>query len=112
MEIPNFLPSTPTIEQNQKINRLRAQAIYFAQKLDEFCEDSRLKSLAMTNLELTAMWATKAVAKHPTVTEEEQIPLLTDQEPKVESHAYAPADDDPACQVCGEGPHTHTGGAA
>jgi hypothetical protein len=44
-----------------RINRLREAFSDMQKLIDEVCPDSRHKSVAITNLETTAMWAIKAV---------------------------------------------------
>lgn len=90
MDLPDFRFSNLTFKQEKLAANVRTAGQYMATVFDEACEDCPAKNLAMTNLEQAVMWAVKAVAECPAVTEgelkemEEQIPLLTDREPKVE----------------------------
>lgn len=49
---------------------VRLHAIEFAHMIDMFCPESREKSLALTNLEQSLMWATKSISHNP---EEEAV---------------------------------------
>jgi hypothetical protein len=45
----------------ERITKLREAFSNMQKLIDEVCPDSRHKSVAITNLETTAMWAIKAV---------------------------------------------------
>lgn len=51
----------PSAEALKKITRLREAFSMTERMIDEFCPNSRQKSIAITNNEQTAMWAIKAV---------------------------------------------------
>lgn len=49
----------------QNIKAVRLHVIEVAHILDMFCPESREKSLALTNLEQTLMWAVKSISHNP-----------------------------------------------
>lgn len=51
----------PSEEGLKKITRLREAFSILERVIDETCPNSRHKSVTITNLETTAMWAIKAV---------------------------------------------------
>jgi hypothetical protein len=59
-----FTYHAPKAGQPEMYEKLRGQAKYFAGMIDELCQDSREKSLAITNLEECVMWANAAIARH------------------------------------------------
>lgn len=50
--------------QSTKCEDIRALAKEMAYMIEEFCPNSREKSLAMTNLEQSVMWANAAIARN------------------------------------------------
>jgi hypothetical protein len=46
---------------------VRAEALKFAEKINELCPDSREKSLAITHLEDAVMWANASIARNKPV---------------------------------------------
>ncbi len=48
--------------QADRYERLRSDARILAKEINEFCPESREKSLALTNLQQTIMWANAAIA--------------------------------------------------
>lgn len=59
-----FTYHPPKADQPQKYTTIRDRAKELALLIDEFCPDSREKSVAMTNLEQTVMWANAAIARN------------------------------------------------
>lgn len=59
----NLTNHTPTDEQIVDIENLRVRVKYLAEHIDDKCPDSREKSLALTNLEQTVMWAVASIAR-------------------------------------------------
>lgn len=53
-----------TEEKIEKYVGIRAVALEFAHMIDEFCPDSREKSLAITKLEEAVMWANASIARN------------------------------------------------
>ena len=51
-------------EQAEKYVLIRTQALTYAQIIDRVAPDSREKSLAITHLEETVMWANAAIARN------------------------------------------------
>lgn len=51
----------PTEEQTARIEEVRAAAVAFAKKLDQWVYPSRERSLAITSFEETVMWAVKGI---------------------------------------------------
>ncbi|WP_430735835.1 DUF7681 family protein [Gracilibacillus dipsosauri] len=60
----NFSYHAPTEEQVKKYNEIREKAKELAYLLENHCPNSREKSLAMTNLEQSVMWANASVARN------------------------------------------------
>jgi hypothetical protein len=60
----NFTHHTPNASQIVKYQEIRAKAKELAELLNEFCPDSREKSLAITNLEQAVMWANASIARN------------------------------------------------
>lgn len=60
----NFKYHKPKEGQPEKYTVLREKAKELAYLIDELCQNSREKSLAMTNLEQSVMWANASVARH------------------------------------------------
>ncbi len=52
-----------TREQQVKYEKLRAAAKDYAKMVEDLCPESREKSIAMTNIEQSSMWANAAVAR-------------------------------------------------
>lgn len=60
----NFMYHAPKNGQAEKYDRLRAKAKELAYLIDELCPNSREKSLAVTKLEESIMWANASVARN------------------------------------------------
>lgn len=60
----NFMYHAPKAGQQEKYEAIRGKAKELAYLIDEECPPSREKSLAMTNLEESVMWANAAVARN------------------------------------------------
>lgn len=60
----NFTYHAPKEGQPEMYSQIRAQAKSFAELLDGICTDGREKSLAMTKLEESVMWANAAIARN------------------------------------------------
>ncbi|POP31671.1 hypothetical protein C3B58_15355 [Lactonifactor longoviformis] len=60
----NFMYHAPKAYQQEKYEAIRAKAKELAYLIDEECPPSREKSLAMTKLEESVMWANAAVARN------------------------------------------------
>lgn len=58
-----FKYHAPTEDQIALYEKLRAQGLYLADIINDFCPESREKSLAITKLEETIMWANAAIAR-------------------------------------------------
>lgn len=59
----NFKYHKPKEGQPEKYNALREKAKELAYLIDEICPNSREKSLAVTQLEQSIMWANASVAR-------------------------------------------------
>jgi hypothetical protein len=59
-----FTYHPPTGEQIPKYNTLRAAAKTLAEMIADFCPPSRERSLALTKLEETVMWANASIARN------------------------------------------------
>lgn len=59
-----FTYHPPTPHRADLHERLRNQGGRLAELIDSDCPDSREKSLALTKLEETVMWANAAIARH------------------------------------------------
>ena len=63
MDIENaFTYHTPSGDQLTRYRDLREKAKELAQMIQEHCPESREKSLALTNLQQTVMWANASIA--------------------------------------------------
>lgn len=60
----NFKYHAPKEGQLKKYEGLRQKAKELAYLIDELCPDSREKSLAMTTLESSVMWANASIARN------------------------------------------------
>ena len=58
----SFFPVEPKGDQPQRYQALQLEARRFALLIDDLCPDSREKSLAITKLEESLMWADKSIA--------------------------------------------------
>ncbi len=58
-----FTYHKPTQQQQIKYKALRAAAKDYAKMVEDLCPESREKSLAMTNIEQSSMWANAAIAR-------------------------------------------------
>ena len=56
-----FAYHKPSDDGMERINRLRAEFSALQRTIEETCPPSRHRSVAITELETTAMWAIKAV---------------------------------------------------
>lgn len=59
-----FSYHTPKEGQPEKYTALREKAKELAHMIDELCPDSREKSVAMTKLETSIMWANASIARN------------------------------------------------
>lgn len=60
----NFKYHAPKEGQTEKYNKLRGKAKELAYLIEELCPNSREKSLAITNLEQSTMWANASIARN------------------------------------------------
>ncbi len=60
----SFTYHAPKEGQPEKYELLRAKAKELAYLIDELCPNSREKSLAMTKLEESSMWANASIARN------------------------------------------------
>lgn len=60
----NFMYHSPKEGQNEKYEALREKAKELAYLIDDLCPGSREKSLAMTKLEESVMWANASIARN------------------------------------------------
>lgn len=60
-----FTYHPPSGAQPAQYTAIRSMALVFAQKINQIVPESREKSLALTNLEQTVMWANAAIARNP-----------------------------------------------
>lgn len=60
----NFMYHAPNADQQEKYEKIRKQAKELAYLIDEVCPASREKSLAMTKLEESVMWANASIARN------------------------------------------------
>jgi len=58
-----FTYHPPTGDQPEKYVKIRDAALAFALLINELAPDSREKSLAITNLEESVMWANAAISR-------------------------------------------------
>lgn len=59
----NLTNHTPAPERIYAIEELRTTAKELGHAIVEFCPESRERSLALTNLEQTVMWAVASIAR-------------------------------------------------
>ena len=65
-EIENiFTYHAPAGDQPSRYDQLRNEAKTFAQTINKLCPPSREKSIALTNLQQTVMWANASIALNP-----------------------------------------------
>jgi len=57
-----FTYHAPKNDQPERYGQLRGRAQDMAKMIEEFCPPSRERSLALTNLQQTVMWANAAIA--------------------------------------------------
>jgi hypothetical protein len=60
----NFTYHRPTETQEEIYDNIRALGRNYAEAIESWCPNSREKSLAMTHLEETVMWANAAIARN------------------------------------------------
>lgn len=60
----NFKYHPPKDDQNHRYEEIREKARQLACVINDHCPDSREKSLAITNLEQTVMWANSSIARN------------------------------------------------
>jgi len=60
----NFKYHAPKDGQPEKYQAIREKAKELAYLIDELCPNSREKSLAITNLEQSVMWANASIARN------------------------------------------------
>ena len=60
----NFMYHSPKDGQAEKYEEIRAQGKELAYLIDGICPNSREKSLAMTKLEESVMWANASIARN------------------------------------------------
>ena len=60
----NFKYHAPKGDQAERYEMMRKTAKILAEMIDDYCPRSREKSLAMTNLEQSVMWANAAIARN------------------------------------------------
>ena len=60
----NFKYHAPKEGQPEKYNTIREKAKELAYLIDEICPNSREKSVAITNLETSVMWANASIARN------------------------------------------------
>lgn len=59
-----FTYHAPHDDQPERYEALRSKAKELAYLIDDLCPDSREKSLAMTKLEESSMWANASIARN------------------------------------------------
>ena len=68
MEFPvienNFTYHAPKGDQLERYEQIRRFAREFAHTINNFCPDSREKSIALTNLETAVMWVNASIARN------------------------------------------------
>jgi hypothetical protein len=72
-----FRHHPPHGDQVERYVAIRSKALDFAKLIQSCCPDSREKSLAITNLQATVMWANASIAIHESngeVTQEMEVP--------------------------------------
>ncbi|MFJ7663732.1 hypothetical protein ACIQXW_15275 [Lysinibacillus sp. NPDC097162] len=60
----NFMYHAPKEGQPEKYEVIREKAKELAYSIEEMCPNSREKSVAMTNLETSVMWANASIARN------------------------------------------------
>lgn len=60
----NFMYHSPKDGQTEKYEEIRAKGKELAYLIDSICPNSREKSLAMTKLEESVMWANSSIARN------------------------------------------------
>ena len=60
----NFMYHSPKDGQAEKYEEIRAKGKELAHLIDGICQNSREKSLAMTKLEESVMWANASIARN------------------------------------------------
>ncbi len=60
----NFTYHPPKNDQQERYVTIRDEALTLALIIDDLCPDSREKSLAMTKLEESVMWANASIARN------------------------------------------------
>jgi hypothetical protein len=60
----NFSYHPPKGDQAERYERLRSLAKELATLMDSLCPNSREKSIALTNLEQSVMWANASIARN------------------------------------------------
>lgn len=60
----NFTYQPPKDDQPERYERIRYKAKMLAAYINEYCPDSREKSLAFTKLEECVMWANASIARN------------------------------------------------
>ncbi len=59
-----FTYHAPKDDQPERYGHIRREGLNLASLIDEFCPESREKSLAITNLEQAVMWANASIARN------------------------------------------------
>lgn len=59
-----FTYHAPKNDQPARYQQIRESALALAELINELCPDSREKSLAITSLEETTMWANASIARN------------------------------------------------
>lgn len=62
--VKRFTYHPPKGDQPEKYDAIRKFALEFAKDIMDLCPDSREKSLAITKLEESVMWANAAIARN------------------------------------------------
>ena len=60
----NFSYHAPKDDQPERYEKIRHKAKMLAAYINEYCSDSREKSLAMTKIEEAVMWANASIARN------------------------------------------------
>lgn len=60
----NFIFHEVTPESSENMRRIREKSKELAYLIDAVCPESREKSLALTNLEQTMMWANSSISRY------------------------------------------------
>ena len=60
----NFTYHSPSGDQAERYQALRGNAKALAYEIEEFCPDSRERSLALTKLEEAIFWANASIARN------------------------------------------------